>query len=466
MREKFSLWTIVIILFFISKAYAQTTVTLESGSNGEDASVQTDFPSTNKGNGSNFLSATWTCGGNLCLDRSLVQFDLSAVPTGAVLVTAYLSLYADNNSVLGYNGTPTYGSNNAAWLRRVTSTWQENTVTWNNQPTTTTINQITLSQSTSTSQDYLNIDVTKLIQDMLANGNNGFMLMQKNEINYYNSLIFCSGEHPNSSKHPKLVITYIDCSSSAGVISALRDTICAGTPASLTLTGGINTLQWQSSTTAADFTNITGASGTNFIDIPSQTTFYRVVAGSGSCIDTSAAYKIVVKPSPQTDFTCSSSGLRAVFTLTGYSGDITVYHWDFGDSSSSVRANPNHTYDSPGSYYVCVTVYNGSNCSYTVCRDISVYPVGIKPVLLQRYWNIYPNPFNKSLFIKIENDNERIENIQVYDLPGRMVYNESFKEFESYNGFKEIELSDLLPGIYYLKIKTTIANYFQPVIKY
>jgi hypothetical protein len=50
-----------------------------------------------------------------------------------------------------------------------------NTYNWNNQPTTVTTNQVLVPQSVSAFQDEV-IDVTALVKDMQANGNNGFFM--------------------------------------------------------------------------------------------------------------------------------------------------------------------------------------------------------------------------------------------------------------------------------------------------
>jgi len=66
-----------------------------------------------------------------------------------------------------------------------------------------------LSTSDYFNQDYLNIDVTELITDMVnqPDSNFGFMLKLKNE-QTYRSLILASSDHADSTKWPKLKICY------------------------------------------------------------------------------------------------------------------------------------------------------------------------------------------------------------------------------------------------------------------
>lgn len=155
-----------------------------------------------------FYSATWTCAGPTCLDRGLIKFNLSGIPSNATITSATLSLYADNNANVGMSGQPTYGSNNAGWFRRVTSSWGYNTVTWNAQPTTTATDEVTLTQSINTSENYV-LNVTQLVQDIINSGTNyGFEILQQNESTPYQSLIFGSSISSDTSIHPKLDICY------------------------------------------------------------------------------------------------------------------------------------------------------------------------------------------------------------------------------------------------------------------
>ncbi|HTB64163.1 MAG TPA: PKD domain-containing protein, partial [Opitutales bacterium] len=37
-------------------------------------------------------------------------------------------------------------------------------------------------------------------------------------------------------------------------------------------------------------------------------------------------------------------------------GQITSWHWDFGDKTSSTEQNPQHTYAAPGNYIVVLDI--------------------------------------------------------------------------------------------------------------
>lgn len=199
-------------ILFSQISFSQCTnlVFQPDAAGGMDAEILNINPN-NDGNQVDLVSAAWTSGGNPIEDRALLQFDLSVIPSSATIVTARLSLYADTASIWGSVGQPTSGNNNASHLKRITSVWTEMGVTWNTQPNSDTAGQILLAQSTSTKQDYTNIDVTAFVQDWVTNPTSNYgMLLDMITTTQYNSMIFCSSDHPNAAKHPKLEVCYIN----------------------------------------------------------------------------------------------------------------------------------------------------------------------------------------------------------------------------------------------------------------
>jgi PKD repeat protein len=53
------------------------------------------------------------------------------------------------------------------------------------------------------------------------------------------------------------------------------------------------------------------------------------------------------------------------------SGNYTQCFWSFGDSTFSNEANPVHTFAGPGTYYVCLTISDGQDCSSTYCEIVN-----------------------------------------------------------------------------------------------
>lgn len=74
-------------------------------------------------------------------------------------------------------------------------------------------------------------------------------------------------------------------------------------------------------------------------------------------------------PLPVAGFNPDASGLNMIFLNT--SVNATRYSWDFGDGFTSKLPRPFHTFDLPGTYRVCQTVYN--DCGQdSVCQEVVV----------------------------------------------------------------------------------------------
>lgn len=154
--------------------------------------------------------------GGVNANRGLLKFDLSQLPTGAIIQGATLDLYATGtiNALL-----PGHFGDNMAWLRRVTSPWSEGTVTWDTAPMTTTQDQVQVPESVSPIQDY-SLDVTAMITVMASDPvlNQGMLLaLDLEDPMDQSGLLFYSSDWTQPSKRPKLSITYvIDECSAAG----------------------------------------------------------------------------------------------------------------------------------------------------------------------------------------------------------------------------------------------------------
>jgi hypothetical protein len=74
------------------------------------------------------------------------------------------------------------------------------------------------------------------------------------------------------------------------------------------------------------------------------------------------------------DFTSSTSGLYAGFNAT-VSLNVTSINWSFGDATTQTNTSTyvTHTYAQPGTYQVCVIVYDASmTCADSSCHMVTV----------------------------------------------------------------------------------------------
>lgn len=141
--------------------------------------------------------------------RAVLQFDLSAIPAGASVVSAAISLPNDQNGV--------NGSMLPIEIHRNTASWNENTVTYNNAPAF--IAGAAATTSTANLYGWNDWSATALVQDWL-NGtypNYGVTVMSPTAESsltdwyreYYSSdHILTSGSASLIAERPKLTITY------------------------------------------------------------------------------------------------------------------------------------------------------------------------------------------------------------------------------------------------------------------
>jgi pimeloyl-ACP methyl ester carboxylesterase len=208
--KKGLLFFYALIFGYAQSIFAQTTVTISSGTNWTDALLYSKSGNTNYATYSHFAATAWTNGG-ADFKRTLVRFNLSSLPAGVTIQSAKLYLYSDPTvtSSSAWNGNSQLSGSNAVYFEKVISNWSETAVTWNNQPATTTTGRIWYPASTSTTEN-IQVDITSFVQGWVNSPttNYGLKMRLENEA-YYRSRTYASENHSNTVIRPKLVITYI-----------------------------------------------------------------------------------------------------------------------------------------------------------------------------------------------------------------------------------------------------------------
>ena len=149
----------------------------------------------------------WTKGGTPLTVRGAFKFDLSAIPANATIVSAKLSLYSNPTPINGDQIVANSGANNAMYIRRITTNWSGTTATWQTQPSTDISSQILIPHTSQPFLDLIDVDVKNLVSTMVSTNNYGFMITLQNEVTL-TTRQFCSSNHSNAAKRPKLVVVY------------------------------------------------------------------------------------------------------------------------------------------------------------------------------------------------------------------------------------------------------------------
>ncbi|HPE56621.1 MAG TPA: DNRLRE domain-containing protein [Bacteroidales bacterium] len=192
-----------------SNTQAQTIINIQPGpSEGKDCEVWSINPNNNYSDWPYVKANAWTWGGTFGIERTYIQFDLADVPPDADILEAKLSFFYH---YLSGNPEQTHQGANQSVLKRVTSEWSENGITWNNQPSTSSANQVSIPASIGPQADYLDIDVTDMVIDMVENPDENFgFLFQLAVEDTYRRIGLSSSDHPDPAKWPLLTII-IDC---------------------------------------------------------------------------------------------------------------------------------------------------------------------------------------------------------------------------------------------------------------
>jgi len=181
----------------------EQTMTLQPNpTDGKDAFVASDDPAVNYG-ANLFLSisrVSWQTN----QFRTYIQFDLSSIPSTAVVTDASLHLFY---------GLAIEELDTPAGLYRVTSAWDESTVTWNNQPDSWNAPEATNTVPPWAIGSFVSWQVDSLVQSWIDGSvdNYGAMLRDTDEATAETAKGFSSSDNvADPAYRPKLEITYYD----------------------------------------------------------------------------------------------------------------------------------------------------------------------------------------------------------------------------------------------------------------
>jgi hypothetical protein len=136
--------------------------------------------------------------------RAYLQFNVSAIPSTAVILQANLGLYYTYESVTATAGPAgAYG---------VTSSWDEATITWDDQPSVASTVLDTYSIPAVHTSSFLFWDIKALVRNWVDGSvtNYGVALMDTDESSYEGWKGLVTSDSGTASQRPKLGIQYYD----------------------------------------------------------------------------------------------------------------------------------------------------------------------------------------------------------------------------------------------------------------
>ena len=126
------------------------------------------------------------------------------------------------------------------------------------------------------------------------------------------------------------------------------------------------------------------------------------------------------------EFWDTLSPLRVFFT------NLSIYEpqnwqWDFGDSAESIEKDPEHVYQSPGVYTVCLRVQNDYGAD-TICYDVVVgITSDLEVTRTPLEVSTVPNPFRSVLNFSVPVASWARVDAVLYDLAGNLVATKAWR---------------------------------------
>ena len=217
MIKKIKLSLLVSLLILIAQLIqAQNTVVLNPTKDAEVVYYNQSYQNTNFGEYTVFRSYAYSSGG-ANIQRGFMQFDLSSIPKNATIVSAKLRLFGLDHSI---------GNNISILHKLLSNLWHENTITWANQQypnfnpsypysyySMNLSDTIRIAASTSATQDYT-LNMLKFIQAWVADPSTNYGMVLSLEASEcypnvpYAKMTFASSDNTDTSKVPRLIISY------------------------------------------------------------------------------------------------------------------------------------------------------------------------------------------------------------------------------------------------------------------
>lgn len=204
----------------------------------------------------------------------------------------------------------------------------------------------------------------------------------------------------------------------------------------------------------------------------------------------------------------TDTGSGWAVTLENNSSGSEIYFWTFGDGGTSEATNPEHLYDEPGIYTICLTIgLEGGDCFDTKCDEI--YVGGgvdcINPALIDTTYgcvdvyepvcgcdgltyenscfaifyggvvfytdgacagtsideeniigaiNVYPNPAQNSATVNYQLTASGLVSIQVMDITGKAMIDPIAQQSATGTYHVVLNTTDYAAGIYFIHIST------------
>ena len=144
----------------------------------------------------------------------------------------------------------------------------------------------------------------------------------------------------------------------------------------------------------------------------------------------------------------------------------TAWLWDFGDGTTSEDQNPEHTYTDAGYYTVSLTASNGMETNTeTKEHYIQLTVSGVNEHKIISNFLVAPNPMKNRAYVSFMlSDVCQEVTVEICDLQGKVIESTQQHLLNQGEHSIEINLEDLVDGLYFLNLKTGNTSVSRKII--
>jgi PKD repeat protein len=150
----------------------------------------------------------------------------------------------------------------------------------------------------------------------------------------------------------------------------------------------------------------------------------------------------------------ATSGTGVQFSNNSVSA--TKFLWDFGVSGSttdtSTAVNPTFIFPTVGTYTITLTAISDCGDS-TITKTVDVTS-GMRNIEAKLNVNVYPNPTNNVLNVKVDLYTADVLNMNIISMSGQVVKSLDQKRMNAGSQTISIDVADLNAGMYLLRLQT------------
>jgi PKD repeat protein len=199
-----------------------------------------------------------------------------------------------------------------------------------------------------------------------------------------------------------------------------------------------------------------------------------IITDANGCVS-DVCHEVVVEAGPvcEAAFTFEESDNGEIFFFNNNSfgaTDFTEWHWDFGDGNTSNEENPQHEYEQPGIYTVCLIMTDTTTgCEDDYCLELmyGVEPaqfgpgdIELKstdaPTSLQNPDGVfslrYTNPVQHELALSYYLFHDADVRIELFDMNGYRLIERWYPDQKAGSHEETLLLEQLYPGMYMLVV--------------